>query len=99
MLVIVGASGVLNAWVRIPSVGDLVTTAYGAMVLAKVAALVTLGAFGRAHRRRSLGGLDAGRPGAFRRLAAGEVVVMGSRWPSAWRSAVPHRRSRSTNCR
>jgi putative copper resistance protein D len=75
--VIVGASGVLNAWVRIPSLGALVTTAYGAMVLAKVAALVTLGAFGRAHRRRSLGGLDAGRPGAFRRLAAGEVVVMG----------------------
>ena len=75
--VMVGASGVLNAWVRIPSLGDLVTTAYGAMVLAKVAALVALGVFGRAHRRRSLGGLDAGRSGAFRRLAAGEVVVMG----------------------
>ncbi|MGH3658918.1 MAG: copper resistance D family protein, partial [Micromonosporaceae bacterium] len=29
--VMVGASGVLNAWVRIPSLGDLVTTAYGAM--------------------------------------------------------------------
>ena len=75
--VMVGASGVLNAWVRIPSFGDLFTTAYGAMVLAKAAALVALGVFGSAHRRRSLGELDAGRPGAFRRLAAGEAVVMG----------------------
>jgi cytochrome c oxidase assembly factor CtaG/putative copper export protein len=75
--VMVGASGVLNAWFRIPSLGDLVTTAYGAMVLAKVAALVTLGTFGYRHRRRSLGYLDAGRPGTFRRLAAGEAVVMG----------------------
>ncbi|MGH8824055.1 MAG: cytochrome c oxidase assembly protein [Jiangellaceae bacterium] len=75
--VMVGASGVLNAWVRVPSLGDLFTTAYGAMVLGKATALVTLGVFGYTHRRRSLGALDAGRSGAFRRLAAGETVVMG----------------------
>ncbi len=75
--VMVGASGVLNAWIRIPSFADLVTTWYGGIVLAKVAALVALGVFGATHRRRTLRELDAGRSGAFRRLAAGEVVVMG----------------------
>src|SRR5215204_4925534 len=74
--VMVGASGVVNAWVRIPSLTDLVTTWYGALVLAKAAALLALGAFGATHRRRTLRDLDAGRPAAFRRLAAGEVVVM-----------------------
>src|SRR5918994_1156201 len=76
--VMVGASGVVNAWVRIPSLTDLVTTWYGALVLAKAAALVALGAFGATHRRRTLRDLDAGRSAAFRRLAAGEVVVMGT---------------------
>jgi cytochrome c oxidase assembly factor CtaG/putative copper export protein len=74
--VIVGASGVLNAWARIGSVADLVTTSYGVLVLGKVAAFVALGWFGTMHRRRTLRELDAGRPAAFRRFAAGEVVVM-----------------------
>jgi cytochrome c oxidase assembly factor CtaG/putative copper export protein len=76
--VMVGASGVVNAWVRIPSLTDLVTTWYGALVLAKAAALLALGAFGATHRRRTLQDLDVGRPAAFRRLAAGEVIVMGT---------------------
>ena len=76
--VMVGASGVLNAWVRIDSVFDLVTTRYGVLILGKVAALIALGWFGTMHRRRTLRELDAGRPHAFRRLAAGEIVVMAS---------------------
>ena len=76
--VMVGASGVLNAWVRIDSVFDLVTTRYGLLILGKVAALIALGWFGTMHRRRTLRELDAGRPHAFRRLAAGEIVVMAS---------------------
>jgi cytochrome c oxidase assembly factor CtaG/putative copper export protein len=74
--VMVGASGVLNAWIRIGSVTDLFTTAYGVLVLGKVAALATLGWFGTMHRRRTLRELEAGRPTAFRRFAAAEIVVM-----------------------
>ncbi|HEY9411439.1 MAG TPA: cytochrome c oxidase assembly protein [Jiangellaceae bacterium] len=74
--VMVAASGVLNAAVRVTSIADLFTTAYGLLLLGKIAALVVLGFFGGVHRRRTLRLLDAGRPGAFRRLAAGEVVVM-----------------------
>jgi cytochrome c oxidase assembly factor CtaG/putative copper export protein len=74
--VAVGASGVLNAWIRLDDVADLVTTRYGVLVLGKVAALVALGWFGTVHRRRTLRQLDAGRASAFRRFAAGEVVVM-----------------------
>jgi putative copper resistance protein D len=74
--VAVGASGVLNAWIRLDDVADLVTTRYGVLVLGKAAALVALGWFGTVHRRRTLRQLDAGRASAFRRFAAGEVVVM-----------------------
>src|SRR5690625_1570983 len=74
----VGASGVLNAAVRIESLADLVTTAYGGLLLGKIAALVVLGYFGHRHRTHTLEALDAGRPRVFRRLAAGEVVIMGA---------------------
>jgi cytochrome c oxidase assembly factor CtaG len=67
---------VLNAWIRIGSITDLVTTGYGVLVLAKVAALVALGWFGTRHRRATLRELDAGRAGVFRRFAAGEIVLM-----------------------
>ena len=74
--VAVVSSGVLNAYVRLQSPADLVTTEYGLLLLAKVGLVVVLGWVGYTHRRRTLVALDAGRPGAFRRLAAGEVVVM-----------------------
>lgn len=75
--VLVGASGVMNAWVRLGSLTDVFTTTYGILLLGKVAALTALGFFGHAHRRRTLQAMAAGRPGRFRRLAAGEIVVMG----------------------
>jgi putative copper resistance protein D len=75
--VMIAASGVMNGWVRIGTVGDL-TTSYGWLLLGKVAALVALGVFGSRHRGRTLPALAAGRRGAFRRLAAGEVAVMGA---------------------
>ncbi|MFW6091242.1 MAG: copper resistance D family protein, partial [Actinomycetota bacterium] len=74
--VLVAASGVFNGWVRISTLADLTTTAYGWLLLGKVAALGTLGYLGAQHRARTLPALDAGRRGGFRRLAAGEVVVM-----------------------
>ena len=76
--VMIAASGVMNGWIRIDTPGDLVTTSYGWLLLGKVAALVGLGVFGSRHRGRTLPALAAGRRGAFRRLAAGEVAVMGA---------------------
>jgi putative copper resistance protein D len=75
-VVAVGASGVLNAVVRLDGPSDLLSTAYGRLLLAKVALLALLVWAGSRHRNRTLRDLDAGRPRAFTRLAAGEVVVM-----------------------
>ncbi|KGM14882.1 hypothetical protein N867_14475, partial [Actinotalea fermentans ATCC 43279 = JCM 9966 = DSM 3133] len=74
--VAVGASGAVNAWIRLGGPDGLDST-YGGLVLAKIAALATLGAFGWAHRRAVLPRL-AGRPRLFWRVAAGEAVVMGA---------------------
>ncbi|GGK64545.1 ABC transporter permease [Nocardia camponoti] len=56
--VVIGISGVLNAWVRMPA-ADLFTTTYGRLVLAKVAALILLGVIGAMQRRASLPALAA----------------------------------------
>lgn len=71
-------SGVINALVRVrPS--DLVSTSYGALVLVKVAALLTLGALGWQQRRRGVAALqkDPQARGALIRLAVVEAVVFG----------------------
>ena len=73
--VIVGASGVINAFGQI-DLDDLVTSAYGWLVLGKIAALMALGGFGVWHRRETLPALAAGRQGAFRRFAAVELLVL-----------------------
>ncbi|NAZ86618.1 cytochrome c oxidase assembly protein, partial [Kineococcus indalonis] len=70
----VALSGVVNASVRLGGWSAL-GTAYGALVLAKVLALVLLGALGAWHRRRTLP-LLATRPRAFARVAVGELVLM-----------------------
>jgi cytochrome c oxidase assembly factor CtaG/putative copper export protein len=75
--VAVGFSGLLNAWVR--TSGDLglwAFSGYGALLAAKVAALAALGWFGWWHRRRTVVALTGGRPGAFGRLAAAEMLLM-----------------------
>jgi putative copper resistance protein D len=83
-------SGVVNAGVRLGAFGPLVTSSYGVLVLAKTAALVTLGGFGWWHRRRTVaqvagqpatgtqGGPDRTRSEVrvFLRVAAAELVVM-----------------------
>ena len=56
---------------------DLFTTGYGALVVAKDrGADGTLGTFGWAHRRRTVGRAAAGEPRALVRLGVGEVVLM-----------------------
>jgi cytochrome c oxidase assembly factor CtaG/putative copper export protein len=70
-------SGVANAWIRLLSPLDLVTTGYGRLVLAKVVLLGTLGYAGWWHRRHSIPALTGPRrTGAFVRLAAVELTVM-----------------------
>ncbi|WP_106209309.1 cytochrome c oxidase assembly protein [Kineococcus rhizosphaerae] len=74
--VAVAVSGTLNASVRLGGWSGL-ASAYGALVVGKVVALVALGAFGVWHRRRTIP-LLASRPLAFARIAAGELVLMGA---------------------
>jgi putative copper resistance protein D len=73
----VAVSGVAGAVVRVghwPSP----STAYGALMIAKVVALVLLGVLGWYHRRRVLPALDRSpvSRATFARLVAGELVVM-----------------------
>ncbi|MFI6502825.1 cytochrome c oxidase assembly protein [Nonomuraea typhae] len=72
----VAVSGLAGAAARLTAADQLLTSAYGWLVLAKAGALALLAGAGLVHRRRTLAALRSGRPGAFARLAAGEVVVM-----------------------
>ncbi|HKG52447.1 MAG TPA: cytochrome c oxidase assembly protein [Actinomycetales bacterium] len=77
--VLVAASGVVNAWVRLGGWSGLATS-YGAVVVAKAFALVLLGAAGAWHRRSMLRRLAA-QPAAVRsfwRLVGAELAVMGA---------------------
>lgn len=73
---VMAASGVINALVRVP-LADLVTSAYGALVLAKTVALVVLGVLGRRQREASVRRIatDAGAASLWR-LGSVEVLLM-----------------------
>lgn len=98
--VLVAFSGALSAVVRLGSSPQAWASSYGALLVAKSAALILLGWMGREHRNRTVPALLAGRPGAFLRLAGGEVVLMAAviglavalgRTPTpALAGAVPH---------
>lgn len=71
----VGVSGTVNAWIRLGDPARLWDSAYGLLVLGKLAALLVLGLFGRWHRRRTVAAIARDGRG-FLRLAGGEVAVM-----------------------
>jgi putative copper resistance protein D len=76
-VIAVGASGLVNAWLRLGNWDEVLGSDYGRLVLAKIAALTVLTWFGWQHRRRSLPHLSG--PGAgsvFLRLAALELLIM-----------------------
>ncbi len=73
--VAVALSGLVSAALRLTGWRD-VDSAYGTIVLLKVATLGGLGALGWWHRRYSLPALAAGRRGTFGRVAAVEVLIM-----------------------
>ncbi|WP_019928852.1 cytochrome c oxidase assembly protein [Nocardia sp. BMG111209] len=74
--VTVAASGVVNAWLRVPF-GDLFGTTYGRLVLGKAAALGVLGVLGYLQRRRAIPALIAdGRDrSALIRYAGVEILL------------------------
>jgi putative copper resistance protein D len=74
--IMMAASGVINAWVRVP-LADVFTTSYGLLVFAKIVALLMLGFFGYVHRQRTVRAIqDGGTSSQLVRLAAVEVLVM-----------------------
>jgi putative copper resistance protein D len=74
--IVMAISGVVNALVRI-SLGHLLTTDYGLLVIAKIVALLLLGVFGQQQRQRGIRALTDGLGGAqLLRLAAVEVLIM-----------------------
>lgn len=74
--IVMAASGVINAWVRVP-VRELFNFSYGLLVVAKIVALLILGFFGYIHRQRSIKAIQEGKSGNLLvRLAAVEVLVM-----------------------
>ena len=87
--VAVAVSGVVNAWIRIGSVGALAST-YGALVILKVVALVALGVLGWQQRSRVVDRIAAdplaGR--LFGQLALIELMVMAAAF--ALGSALSH---------
>lgn len=74
--IVVAAAGVSGAVVRFESPGQLFTTTYGVLLLAKVALLTVLGVLG-AWYRRSLLRSNPPKP-AFWRTVAAELVIMGT---------------------
>jgi len=73
--IVMAASGTVNALIRVAP-GQLFTTSYGALVLAKVTALIALGAFGAAQRRGAVVAVGRGDRGAMVRLGGVEVLLM-----------------------
>ncbi|MDQ1627456.1 MAG: hypothetical protein QOI54_1200 [Actinomycetota bacterium] len=73
---VVTVSGGLTAWTRVGTPANLWQTDYGRVLLVKSALLLSLGALGWWHRRRTLPRLAAGRSRAFLAVATVEVVVM-----------------------
>ncbi|MCK8612725.1 cytochrome c oxidase assembly protein [Gordonia sp. C13] len=74
-IIVVGLSGVVNAAVRVPF-DQLFSDTYGQLVIAKLAALVVLGALGAWHRRVTIAQLDSEeRPSLFVRFGLVELAV------------------------
>lgn len=74
--VVIGLSGVINSWVRVPSWDDLFTSTYGRLVLAKAVALLVLGCFGYLQRRAALPALAANPQDRAALIRFGGVEVL-----------------------
>jgi copper transport protein len=76
-IIVVALTGINQSFLFIPSWRDVIHSAYGLTVLAKVAGLVVLTAFGAYHRYRCLPRIAAGGGSAgFARSIRREIAVM-----------------------
>ncbi len=75
-LIVVVASGVVNAIVRVGSWSQLATP-YGAVLILKVIALVVLVIFGALQRRVFISRMSAGKSRSFAWFSGIELVIMG----------------------
>ncbi len=78
--IVVAASGVLNAAIRVGTVDALLTTAYGQLVVAKTALLALLIAAGALYRLRLIGRIRASAVsavGSLWRVIVAELAIMG----------------------
>ena len=73
--VVLAATGVVNALIRVPF-ADLVGTTYGALLVGKTVALLALGGLGALHRRHTVDAAGRGERRALLRLGAVEVLLM-----------------------
>ena len=76
LFVLVGITGAVNALYRMDTLGQLATTAYGALVATKVLTFVVLGTIGYTHRRSSIRQLDIGQTSSFRWLIIVEAAIL-----------------------
>jgi putative copper resistance protein D len=74
-IVLLAASGIGNAYTRLENGGQLLTTGYGQVVLAKAGLIVALGVIGALVRRR-IAERSVSRGGVFARLAGLELGIM-----------------------
>jgi len=72
---LLAVTGVVNALVRVP-LWAVFTTEYGALVVAKTLALVTLGVLGALHRRRTVAAAAEGRTRSLIALGGVEILLM-----------------------
>jgi putative copper resistance protein D len=75
--VVVAATGVVSAWLRLGSLENLATP-YGYLVLGKTLALIVLGVLGFWQRMRALDRVGRQARGAFTGLVIIELAVMGA---------------------
>lgn len=79
-LAAVGATGVVNAMLRISSVGELTGTAWGRLVVVKVALFIGIAVLGWLNRARLLPRLShadaSGARRTFRNMALAELAIM-----------------------
>jgi putative copper resistance protein D len=75
--IVVGATGLISAWLRLGSFENL-TTPYGALVLAKTFALIALGILGFWQRNRALERVSRQARGAFTWLVVIELAILGA---------------------
>lgn len=76
-ILLLAASGAANAYTRLDTAEQLVTTGYGQLVIAKVLLIATLGFLGWIIRARVIGAMgSASRGVVFARIAGIELLIM-----------------------